>query len=140
MRIIFFFKMFEIWCRFEKWNKEIRKFFFFFQITEFQFGVANSQNIEQETCHRISMSSKTLLRFHLTLGATFSKSTSLTMMKIMKKALSRRFRKYFGRFHMFIFKACSETALFGEWTNQDFHSLWFQKCISYDNQVFFQNV
>ena len=41
---------------------------------------------------------------------------------------------------MFIVKACSETALFRESSNQDFHSPQFRKYISYDNQLFFQNV
>ena len=40
----------------------------------------------------------------------------------MIKLLSGRFCKSLGRFHMLGVKACSETALFREWSNQDFHS------------------
>ena len=104
-------------------EQKIEKNIFVFQIIAFELGVANSHNLEQDTCRRQSMCSETPLRFHLTLGETFSKSISLAMMKNMKKALSWRFTKYLGRFHMFTLKACSETALFRVWSNQDFHSL-----------------
>ena len=76
--------MFKIWCRFQKWNK-IWENVFVFQIIALKFSVANSHNPEHDTCHRMSMYSKTPLRFHLTLGETFSKSTSLTMMENMIK-------------------------------------------------------
>ena len=58
----------------------------------------------------------------------------------MAKALSWRFRKYLGQFHMLTVKACSATTIFREWSNQDFHSLEFRKYISYDNHPFFENV
>ena len=45
------------------------------------------------------------------------------MMKNMIKSLSWRFGKYLGRFHMLTVNARSETELFIEWSNQDFHSL-----------------
>ena len=96
---------------------------FVFQIIACEMRVESSHNPEQDTFHRMSMCSKTPLRFQQTLRETFSKSTSLGRMKNMKKALSWRFRKYLGHFHMFTVKACSETALFGELSNQDFHSL-----------------
>ena len=96
---------------------------FVFQIIAFEMEVANSDNLEQDTCHRMSMYSQTPLRFHLKLKEIFSKSTFLRMMKNMIKALSWRIRKYLGRFHMFTVNACSETALLREWSNQDFHSL-----------------
>ena len=121
-------------------EKKNQKIFFIFQITAFEIGVSNLHNLEQDTCHRMSMCSQTPQRFHLTLGETFSKSISLRMMKNMIKVLLSRFRRYFGRFHMFTVKACSETALFREWSNQDFQSLQFRKFISYDNHLFFQNV
>ena len=41
----------------------------------------------------------------------------------MRKALQWIFRKYLGRFHMLTVKSCSQTALFREWSKQDFHSL-----------------
>ena len=104
-------------------EQKIEKNIFVFQIIAFELGVANSHNLEQDTCRRQLMCSETPLRSHLKLGETFSKSISLTMMKNMKKALSWRFTNYLGRFHMFTLKACSETALFRVWSNQDFHSL-----------------
>ena len=41
----------------------------------------------------------------------------------MINVLSGRFRKYFGRFHMLTVKACFETAIFRERSDQVFHSL-----------------
>ena len=61
------------------------------------------------------------------------------MMKNMIEALVWRFRKYFGRFHELTLKSCCETALFREWSNQDFHSLYIRKYIRYDDDLFFQN-
>ena len=58
----------------------------------------------------------------------------------MIKALSWRFCKYLERFHMLTVKACSETALFSEWSKQVLHILWFLKYISYDDHHLFPNV
>ena len=69
------------------------------------------------------MCSQIALRFHLTLGETYFKSTSLRMIKNMIKALSWTFRKYLGRFHMFTVKACPETVLLKKLSKKDFHSL-----------------
>ena len=104
-------------------ERKLQKKVFVFQIIAFEMAVENFHNLEQDASHRMSMCSETPQRFRLTLRETFSKSTSLRMMKNMIKALSSRFRRYLGRFPMFTIKACSETALFGEWSNQDFHSL-----------------
>ena len=54
---------------------------FVFQIIAFELGVGNSHNLEQDTCRRQSICSETSLTFHLTLGETYSKSTSLRMIK-----------------------------------------------------------
>ena len=69
----------------QEMEQKIEKKFFVFQIIAFELGVTNSHNLEQDTCRRQSMSEQTSLRFHLTLGETFSKSTSLRMMKNMTK-------------------------------------------------------
>ena len=95
-------------------EEKLQKKGFVFHIMAFELGVSNSQNFEQDTCHRMSMCSQTPLKFHLTLGETISKLTSLRMMKNIIKAPSYTFRKYLGRFHMLTVKACSETVLFRE--------------------------
>ena len=59
----------------------MRKIFFVFGIIALELGVGNSYNLEQDTWHRQSMCQKRTLRFILTLGKTFSKSTSLRMMQ-----------------------------------------------------------
>ena len=105
-------------------EQKIQKNFFVFQIIAFQLGVGNSDNFEQNTSHRQSMCYHSALPFHLKLGETFSKSTSTAMMKKHdKSALPWTFRKYLGRFHMWTVKACCETALFRECSNQGFQSL-----------------
>ena len=69
----------------QEMKQKIEKKFFVFQIIAFELGVTNSHNLEQDTWRRQSMCEQTPLRFHLTLGETFSKSTSLRMMKNMIK-------------------------------------------------------
>ena len=62
-------------------GQKILKKFFVFEIIAFELGVANSHNLEEDTSHRQSISLQTKLTFHLKLGETFSKSTSMSMMK-----------------------------------------------------------
>ena len=66
-------------------EQKIEKNIFVFQIIAFELGVANSHNLEQDTCRRQSMCSETPLRFHLTLGETFSKSIPSQWWKTWKK-------------------------------------------------------
>ena len=104
-------------------EQKIHKKFFVFQISVFELGVANSHNLEHDTCRRQSMSSQTPLRFPLILEEKFSKSIFLKIMQNIIKALSWRFSNYLGCFHMFTVKACSETVLLREFSIKDFHSL-----------------
>ena len=60
--------------------------FFVFQLIPFELGVAHSHNLEQDTCHRKSISKQTPRRFHLTLEETFSKSICLRMMQKLDKS------------------------------------------------------
>ena len=53
-------------------EQEIQKNFSVFYIIAFESGVTNSHNLEQDACHRQSMCQQMPLRFHLTLGETFS--------------------------------------------------------------------
>ena len=85
MTIIFCLKMFKISCRIKKWNKKLRKSFGL-EIIAFEFGVGNFHNLEQDTRIRKSVCKQIPLRFHLTLGETFSKSTSLKMIRKLHKS------------------------------------------------------
>ena len=62
-------------------EQKIEKKFSVFQIIAFELTVGYSRNLEQDTWYGQSMCEQTPLRFHVTLGETFSKSTSLRMMK-----------------------------------------------------------
>ena len=79
-------------------EQEIQKKFFVFQIITCELRVANSGNMEQHTCHRRSICQETPLRFHLTLGETFSKSTSLRMMKKHDKTALIKISQVFETF------------------------------------------
>ena len=68
---------------------------FVFQRIAYELGISNSRNTGQDTCNWRSISQQRPLRFHLTLGATFSKSTSLRMMeKRDKTALMEIFQVF----------------------------------------------
>ena len=69
-----------------KMEEKIAKKFFVFQIIAFELGVASSGNVQHNTCHGQVMCQQTHQRFHLTLGETFSKSTSLRLLKEAEKS------------------------------------------------------
>ena len=69
-------------------EQKLQQNVFVFQIIAIEMGVEDTHNLEQDTSHRMSMCSQTPQRLHVTLGGTFSKSTSLRMMENMKKVLS----------------------------------------------------
>ena len=77
-------------------EQKIEKNYFVCQIIAFELGVANSHNLEQDTCRRQSMSSQTPLRFSLTLEETFSKSTFLRMIKQHDKSAIMEISQVFG--------------------------------------------
>ena len=56
------------------------------------------------------------------------------------KKLLWRFHKCLGHFNMLTVEGCSETVLFGEWSDQVWDSRKFWKYISYDDLLFFENV
>ena len=85
--------------------------------------VTNSRNIQQDTWHWHAVCQQTHERFHLTLGETFSKSTSLKMMKKDDKSAQMEISQVFGTFDRLTVKALSETMLFREWSDEVFHSL-----------------
>ena len=105
MRIIFFFKMFKIWFRFQKWNKKIRKFVGFIDKIIW---------IGDEKCTK----SRTE---YLSLAVNMLRNKP--KMKKMLKGLLCRFHKTLGHFNMLIVKVVSGTVFFKEWSNQVFHSL-----------------
>ena len=74
----------------------MEKKFFVFQIIAIELGVANSRNVQQDTWHRQAMCQQTHQSFHLTLGETFSKSTSLRMLKKDEKIALMEISQGFG--------------------------------------------
>ena len=62
----------------------------------FELGVANSNNLQKDICYLQSMCEQTPLTFHLTLGETFSKSTSLIMMEKHNKSSLIEIFQVFG--------------------------------------------
>ena len=51
---------------------------------------------EENTCHRQSLCSETILRFHISLRETFSKSFLLIMMKKFEKGAVMQISQLFG--------------------------------------------
>ena len=78
-------------------EQKIQKKFFVFQIIAFELGVANSHNLERDTCHQMFICSKTTLRFDLTLGETFCKLNSLGMRKKQDKSALMEISQVFQR-------------------------------------------
>ena len=81
MAIIYFFKMFKIWCRFQKMEQPNQKKFLVLTIIPFESGTTNSHNPEQDNCHWQSMCYETHLRFNISIREIFSKSASPRLMK-----------------------------------------------------------
>ena len=77
-------------------EQKMKKKVFVFQIIEFELGVANSRNVQQDTWHREGMCQQTHKRFHLTLGETFSKSNSLRKLKKDDKSAVMEILQVFG--------------------------------------------
>ena len=77
-------------------EQKIEKSFFVFEIIGLELGVANSHNLEHDPCHRQSICEQTPLRLHLTLGETFSKSSSMRMMKKHDKSAVMEIWQVFG--------------------------------------------
>ena len=123
IRIIFFFKMFKIWCIFQKWNKKVWKNNLVEKITAFESGTTNSNNPEQDNCHWQSMCYETSLRFNISLREIFCKSGCPRVMENMIKLLSCRFYKSLGHFNNLTVKGVSKRVFFKGWSNQVFHSL-----------------
>ena len=79
-------------------EQKIEKNIFFFKIIAFELGVTNSCNIHQAISPWLSICKQTPLTFHLTLGETFSKSTSLKMMKKHDSSALIGISQVFGTF------------------------------------------
>ena len=77
MRFIFLFKMFTIWFRFQKCCKKSRENFMFLRWWHFNCLCGAFYLYEENTCHRQSMYSKTVLRLLILLKGTFFNSIVL---------------------------------------------------------------
>ena len=71
MTIILFFKIFKIWCRFQKWQQKSEKKFFVIKIIPFESGTTYSLNLEKDTWHSQPMCYETSLRVNISLGDIF---------------------------------------------------------------------
>ena len=68
---VFFFKVFQILCRFPKWSKKFRKYFFW--NNSIRIGcVRHLLLLRENTCHRVSVCEQTVSRFQILLKQNFS--------------------------------------------------------------------
>ena len=77
-------------------EEKIKRKFFVFQITVFELGVAMSRNVQEDTWHWQAVCQQTHQRFQLTLGETFSKSTSLRILKKDERSALMEIIQVFG--------------------------------------------
>ena len=79
--MVLLFKRFKIRCRFQKCNKKLRKTFSFFRQFHLNWELQILAILNTILGITSECVNKSPLRFHVTLGETFFKSTSLRMMK-----------------------------------------------------------
>ena len=96
MTIIFFCKIFKIWCRFQKWNQKRTKSFLSLKIIPFASGTINSLNLEKDTCHWLAMFYETSLRFNISLREIFFKSGSLGVKRKYDESAPMQILQVFG--------------------------------------------
>ena len=112
----FFFKMFKIWCRFQKK-------FLVLKIIAFELGLQNFT-----IPNGILVIGSQCVRKHISClthnwGRYFPNQFLLEWWKNMRKVLSCSCCKSFRPFNMLTVQGRSETVFFIEWCNQVFHSL-----------------
>ena len=77
-------------------KQKIEKKLFVFQIIAFELEVAYSRNVQQDTWDWQAMCQQIHQRFHLTLWETFSKSTSIRILKKDEKSALMEISQIFG--------------------------------------------
>ena len=94
--IIFFSKMFEIWCKFQKWDKKNQKRMSVLKIIAFKSGTTNCHNPKQDICHWQSMCYERTLKLNISLREIFSKSGSLRVIEKYEQTPLMQIKQDFG--------------------------------------------
>ena len=123
IKAIFFFKMFKIWRRFQKFWKKLRKIFFFGDNSLWIGSVKHSLLPRENTCHRESTCYQRVSRFQILLRQNFSNRNYFKVTKTMSKLLPSRFGQCFGPFNMLTLQKCSDAGFFRNLSNHAFCSL-----------------
>ena len=79
MRVFFFWKMFEISCRFQKLKKKMEKKFFVYEISASDLVALNCLHYEGNTCHGHSMREQTVFRLCIWVREVFSNKIAFTV-------------------------------------------------------------
>ena len=96
MRVILFFKMFRLWCRFRKWTKKIEKRFLFSEIIALDIVPGNYNCYKENTCHRHSLFLQRVVTVLISLTERFSKLASLRVTKQFDKSTFMEISQVFG--------------------------------------------
>ena len=132
MTIYYFLKMFNIWLRFQRWEKKLRICFLFLRWYQFNrerkiLTFRNSVLVIASPCvnnHPYD--------FQLQSGTYFPNHFTSEWWKSMIKVLTWRFHKRLGTLNMLTLEEYSDNAIFREWSNQVLDSRSFWKNITYD--------
>ena len=98
MRLIFFFKIFKIWCRFQKCKKILRKYFRFGDNFIWIGWVKDSVLRKENKCHRESIYWQTVSRFQILLKKTFSDWSFFRVIKKYKETTAVQISAVFWTF------------------------------------------
>ena len=120
MTIILFFKMFKIFCRLQKWNKQL-----IFCFSDNCICIGNCKFSQSSTGYlpsAVNELTKTWKILRNTRWGIFQINFSQNDAKHRINVLLWRLRKVLGHFHMLTVNACYETGVSTEWSDKNSHS------------------
>ena len=112
MRVISFFKMFKVCCRFKKkLRQKLRKFFFYCLDNGIWIGCLKFSLLQREYLPLALSVLRNSHKIHIVKRETFSNSISLRVMYNYDKMMPCRIHQCLGPFSMLTIEGCSDTGL-----------------------------
>ena len=138
---MFFFKVFQILCRFRKCRKKNHITFFDLEIVAFDLVTLNT-GFKWDRIRVIGRQSvkKHSQDFRYYEKRFFAADLLSGWSKNMTKILTWRYKQSFAHFNMLTVHKCAETGRFRHLSNSAFCSLWFHKKIFSEAHHFFESI